>query len=135
MGCVAVCVLEGHSFIFFSLTQFLFGGKLDFLFRKETRNLYWNGILSDKMEDSCGDYVFFDREKKTNSPKKIQCFLSASSSSSSSPSPASPASPSHHFLAKSPSSANLGVGHLNGSLRNKKSYISPERTWGRNIQK
>ena len=37
--------------------------KLDFLFRTETRNLYWNQILSDKMGDSRGDYVFFEREK------------------------------------------------------------------------
>ena len=69
------------------------------------------------MEDSRGDYVFFEREKKTNSPKKIRRF------------PSSSPSPSHHFLAKSPSSANFWVGHLNGSLRNKKSYL-PRRTWG-----
>ena len=98
------------------------GPILDFLFRKETRNLYWNRILSDKMEDSRGDYVFFEREKKTNSPKKIRRFPSSS--------PSSPASPSHQFLAKSPSRANSWVGHLNGSLRNRKSYPS-RRTWGR----
>jgi len=74
---------------------------LDFLFRKETRNLYWSRILSDQMEDSRGDYVFFEREKKPNSPKKFRRFPSSSSSSS----PA--ASASHHFLAKSPSSANF----------------------------
>ena len=101
------------------------GYNLDFFTRKETRNLYWNRILSDKMEDSRGDYVFFDREKKTNSPKKIRRFPSSS------PSPAS-ASASHHFLAKSPSRTNFGEGHLNGSLRNKKSYPS-RRTGGRTM--
>ena len=29
-----------------------------FLFRKETRNLYWNRILPGKMKDYHGDYVF-----------------------------------------------------------------------------
>ena len=30
-----------------------------FLFRKETRYLYWNRILSDKMKDFHSDHVFF----------------------------------------------------------------------------
>ena len=76
------------------------------------------------MEDSRGDYVFFEREKKTNSPNKLRRFPSSSSSS-----PAAAAA-SHHFLAKSPSTTNFLVGHLNGSLRNEKSYPS-RRTWGR----
>jgi hypothetical protein len=94
--------------------------KLDFLFRKETRNLYWNRILTDKMEDSCGDYVFFDREKKTNSPKKFRHFPPSFPSSS----------PSHHFLAKSPSRANFLVGHLNEVYKTK-NFIRPE---GRGVE-
>ena len=46
------------------------GYNLDFLFRKETRNLYWNRIFSDKMEDSYGDYVFifsFAKKKREKS--------------------------------------------------------------------
>ena len=46
------------------------GQNLDLFIRKETRNLYWNRIFSDKMDDSHGDYVFFEREK-TNSPKQF----------------------------------------------------------------
>ena len=49
--------------------------KLDFLFSKETRNLYWNCILSDKMEDSHGDYVFF-RARKDEFTKTIFSFFS-----------------------------------------------------------
>ena len=63
------------------------------------------------MEDSRGDYMFYDGEKKMNSTKKIR--------RSSSSSPSFPAS--HYFLVKSPSSATFGVVHLSGSLRNKKS--------------
>ena len=48
--------------------------KFDFLFRKETRNLYWNRIWSDQMEAFSSNYVFFDRGKKTNSPKKNPTF-------------------------------------------------------------
>ena len=43
------------------------GQNLDSFIRKETRNLYWDRIFSGKMEDSYGDYVFFERERKTNS--------------------------------------------------------------------
>ena len=42
------------------------GQNLGFFSRKETRNLYWNRIFSDKINDS-HNYVFFQREK-TNSP-------------------------------------------------------------------
>ena len=63
--------------------------KLDILFRKDTWNLYWNRILSDKIEDSHGDNVFSERERKTNLPKKIRRFPSSSPSN---------ASASHHFF-------------------------------------
>ena len=92
--------------------------KLYFLFCKGTRNLNWNRTLSDKIEDSRGAYVFSDREKKTNSGKKIRRFPSSS----------------HHFLAKSPSRANFWAGNLNGSLRNKRILSVPIRTWGRITQ-
>ena len=52
------------------------------------------GILSDKKEDYCGDYIFSERGKKKNSPKKSRRFFSDS----------------HHFLAKSASSANFLAG-------------------------
>ena len=56
------------------------------------------GILSDKKEDYCGDYIFSERGKKKNSPKKSRRFFSSSPSAS------------HHFLAKSASSANFLAG-------------------------
>ena len=61
------------------------------------------------MEDSRGDYVFFEREKKTNSPKKIRRFSSSTSSTST----------SHRFLPKTGMYIDFRVGHLNGSLRNR----------------
>ena len=57
------------------------------------------------MEDSRGDYVFFEREKKTNSPKKFRRFSSSTSSTS------------HRFLPKTGMYIDFRVGHLNGIWR------------------
>ena len=56
------------------------------------------GILSDKKEDYCGDYIFSERGKKEEFTEKIPTFFSSSPSAS------------HHFLAKSASSANFLAG-------------------------
>ena len=53
------------------------------------------GILSDKKEDYCGDYIFPSEEKRRIHRKNPDVFLSSSPSAS------------HHFLAKSASSANF----------------------------